>query len=80
MVVGSKVNEPLSSIDWAKRWLAFIDVADVTKVIHDEPEKKELFQKSILGFPDLLAVEISDKSHSFDGTNVANLIENNSHY
>ena len=29
-----------------------------------DPEKKELLRKSILGHPDLLAVEISDKTYS----------------
>ena len=37
------------------------DVADITEIINDD-EKKELLRNAILGHPDLLNVEISDKA------------------
>ena len=38
------------------------DVADTSEIIKDD-EKKDMLRRSILGHPDLLNVEISDKSH-----------------
>ena len=38
------------------------DVADITETIEDD-EKKELLRNAILGHPDLLNVEISDKAY-----------------
>ena len=38
------------------------DVADITEIINDD-KKKELLRNAILGHPDLLNVEISDKAY-----------------